>query len=175
MHERKYGDMKVLIVYYSRSGKTRNIAELIHSKLNSDLEQVTDNKNRGGIFGFFVSGNEAYLKKKIHIDNLKYEPENYELIIVGTPIWAGNISSPIRSFLLEYQNKIKEVAFFCTSMGSDPKTASGEIKKITGQEAIAILNITSRDLKNKFFIEMVDGFVDGIKRFLNEEERQKND
>jgi len=167
--------MKVLVVYYSRSGKTREVAELIHSKLNSDLEELTDNKNRGGILGFFVSGNEAYLKKKISIETLKHDPENYKLIIIGTPVWAGNISSPIRSFLADYQNKIQKIAFFCTSMGSDPKPVYREVEKIIGRESIANLNVTSRDLRNKFFIEMVDEFVNTIKKFGNEAERIKND
>ncbi len=44
--------MKVLIVYYSRSGQTRNIAEVIAKKLGAELEEIVDHRNRKGLLGF---------------------------------------------------------------------------------------------------------------------------
>lgn len=156
--------MKIVIVYYSRSGQTRKIAELIGSKLNAEIEEIHDHKSRKGIFGFITSGNEAYLRKMPAIDPPKKDPAQYDMVIIGTPIWAGNPSTPVRAFLKENQEKLKQVAFFCTSMGSNPKPAFEEMRKIIGQEPIEQMNVTTRDFRNQFYPEMVDEFVQRIKQ-----------
>ena len=62
--------MKSLIVYYSRTGNTKNIAETICRKLGADIEEIIDHKTERG-FGFLLSGNEAFLKKTVPIEELK--------------------------------------------------------------------------------------------------------
>lgn len=156
--------MKILIVYYSRSGKTREIAEQLHSKLKGEIEEINDNKNRKGIIGFIASGNEAYLRRMPTIDMVKKDPEQYDVVIIGTPIWAGNISPPARSFIKEYKEKMKKVAFFCTSMGSDPEPVFMAMEKITAQKPMATMNITGRDIKKQYHIEKIDKFIQKIKQ-----------
>ena len=38
----------------------------------------------------------------------------YDLVIIGTPVWAGRCSSPVRSFLVEYGNELRRVAYVIT-------------------------------------------------------------
>jgi flavodoxin len=38
--------MKSLLIYYSRTGKTKFVAETIAAELGSDIEEVVDLKNR---------------------------------------------------------------------------------------------------------------------------------
>jgi len=44
--------MKTLVVYYSRTGKTKFVAEKIAVELKADVEEVVDLKSRSGRFGF---------------------------------------------------------------------------------------------------------------------------
>ncbi len=155
--------MKTLIVYYSRSGRTRKIAKQMGVRLNADLGEIQDNKNRTGIFGFIASGNEAYLRRVAPINRLNRDPAQYDTVIIGTPIWANNMSTPIRSFFKEYQEKLKNVAFFCTSIGSNPKPVFLAMEKMATRKPITVMNITARDIRRQFYIEMVDEFVKKIK------------
>ena len=157
--------MKILIVYYSRSGNTKNIAQIIGSKLNADLEEVIDNKRRKGLVGFIISGNEAHLQKIIPIEKLTKDPALYDLVIIGTPIWANNISTPIRSFIKEYQEKIKKAAFFCTSLGSDPKNVFLGMERILNQKPVATVNFTNRDIKKQYHRQLIEEFVKNIRKF----------
>ena len=161
--------MRTLIVYYSRSGKTRNIAEVIAKKLGAELEEIVDHRNRKGILGFFTSGNEAHLKRSISINRLKNEPAQYDLIIVGTPIWAGNLSSPIRSFLMEYKEVLPKLAFFTIGLGSDPQNILLEVEEMIRQKPIAVMNITHRDTKKQLDLELVGTFIQNIKQNLKKE------
>ena len=54
--------MKVLVVYYSRTGNTRFVAEAIAQSLEADIEEIKDGKNRMGVFGFLRRGYEAIFK-----------------------------------------------------------------------------------------------------------------
>ena len=163
------GIMRVLIVYYSRSGKTRGFAEVIAEKLGAELEEIVDHRNRNGLFRFLSSGNEAYLKKVIPIERLEKDLSQYDLIIVGTPIWAGNLSSPVRSFLREYKEKFPRIAFFAICLGSDPQNIFLEAEEIVGKKPLALMHITRRDIKKQLDLELVDAFVKNIKQNLKDE------
>ncbi|MFA5869173.1 MAG: hypothetical protein WC941_05670 [Candidatus Bathyarchaeia archaeon] len=51
--------MKTLIVYYSRDGSTRKVAEELKAQLGADIEEITEPKGRGGPLGWIRSGKEA--------------------------------------------------------------------------------------------------------------------
>ncbi len=154
--------MKTIVVYYSLSGNTRDIAERIGSRIQADLEEIKDNRNRRGILGFIASGNEAYQRLSTPIDKLKRDPSQYDCVIIGTPIWGGNISTPVRTFLREYKDTFKKVTFFCTSIGTDPKSVFAVMEEITGRKPLAVMNFTRRDLKKQYHLEMVEELIQKI-------------
>ena len=45
---------KVLVVYYSRTGATRRLAEALANALQADIEPITDRENRSD-FGYLRS------------------------------------------------------------------------------------------------------------------------
>lgn len=155
--------MKSLIVYYSRTGNTKNIAETICRKLGADIEEIIDHKNRKGFFGFLLSGNEAFLKKTVPIEELKNDITQYDLLIIGTPIWAGNISTPVNSLLKKYSDKIEEFAFFSTSTGPDSQKALLNLEQIVPHKPIASVNIGYRDIKIKSHLKKIDEFLATIR------------
>ncbi len=160
--------MKALILYYSRSGKTRNIAEIIGKKLAAEVEEIIDHKSRKGLLGFIASGNEAYLQRVIPIEKIEKDLSQYNVVVVGTPIWAGNMSTPILSFFREYKEKIPRIAFFTTSIGSDPQKIFLTVEHITAQKLVAVLNFTNRDIKKRYHLEMIDEFINIIKQALKD-------
>ncbi|MDY0382657.1 MAG: hypothetical protein RBS20_02850, partial [Atribacterota bacterium] len=110
------------------------------------------------------SGNEAYLQRAIPIEKLKKDPVQYELIIVGTPIWAGNMSTPILSFLKEYKEKINKFAFFSTCLGSDLNKILLYMEHIIPQKPIAVMNINYQAFKKQYHVKMVEEFINSIKK-----------
>jgi len=118
---------KILVVFYSRSGHTKQIAKTISKKLNADLDEIFELKSRTGIKGFISAGIDALLKRKSKIKFNK-NTINYDLVIIGTPVWAGNVSPAVRSYLS--QNKFKRVAFFCSCRDSKNK-AFKSMKKLS--------------------------------------------
>lgn len=151
--------MKALVVYYSRSGNTREVAQSIAREMQCDIEEIHDTQNRSGIIGWIKSAYQANRGKLTTIKPLEKDPSDYDLVVVGTPIWAGFPAVPVKTYLLENKDKFKDVAFFTTYGGSGfPKTVRTMVEA-SGKEPVQKLGIKSDEIKNKTCDCKIDPFV----------------
>ncbi|MEO0108431.1 MAG: NAD(P)H-dependent oxidoreductase [candidate division WOR-3 bacterium] len=140
-------ETKVLLVYYSRSGNTAKLADLLARELQCDTEQVQDVRSRQGLFGWLRSGFEAARKRLPAIQEPKHNPTDYELVIIGTPVWASTMSSPMRSYLNRYRERLPtQLAFFRTMAGNDPGRTFAEMAAFCSSPALATLAVTQAAL-----------------------------
>jgi len=153
--------MKTLVVFYSRTGNTRLVAEAIAEDLNADTEEIRDKKNRMGAFGFLRSGYEAIFKKLTDIYPISRNPEEYDMVVVGSPVWARRISSPIRTYMALNGRKIKKIAFFCT-YGINSGKIFRQMEKLSKQP-IATLNVKEEEVKSGEYLKKVKEFTKNIK------------
>jgi flavodoxin len=111
---------KILVVYFSHSGNTREIANQIHKSVSGDIFEIQAVKPYPHDYDAAVkqarqeldSGYKPALKTKI--ENIK----SYDLFFIGYPIWWGTVPAPVRTFLSEYDFSGKTIAPFCTHEGS---------------------------------------------------------
>ncbi len=103
--------MKALVAFYSRTGNTKRVGEEIARCLIAEIDEIIDRKERKGIKGLLGSGKDAIFKNPTEIETKK-NPEEYELVIIGSPVWAGRLVPAVRTYLS--RNKFKNTAFFCT-------------------------------------------------------------
>lgn len=141
---------RILVVFYSRTGHTRKLGERIAKILKADKEEIIDSDNREGLFGWLRGGKDAY-KRKLAKISYKKDCSNYDLVIIGTPVWAGTMTPAVRTYIQENKEKFRKIAFFCTFGGSEAKTF-GEMQDL-GSKPIAVLGLKSRDSENKEKIE----------------------
>ncbi len=156
--------MKILVVFYSRTGNTRKIAESIESCLGCDIEEIIDTKNRSGIFGYMMAGRDSFLKKSSTIKELQKDASSYDLVIIGSPVWAWNVPAPLRTYLSREKNNFKKVAFFCTMDGNDSSGLFGEMKKLAGKDPIRMLDVRSSEVKDESYLKKVQEFIDYFKQ-----------
>ena len=143
--------MKTLIAFYSRTGTTRKVAKSLARILKCDIEEIIDTKDRSGASGYMQAGKEATLETKAKIKPLKKSPAKYDLVIIGTPVWAWNMSAPIRTYISENKRYLKDVAFFCTFMGSGGLRTITKMKQLSGKKPIAhFIAKTGYIIKNDF-------------------------
>lgn len=122
--------MKSLVVYYSRSGNTRFVAEKISQKIGGDIEEIIDKKRRKGPLGFVIGGFDATRGRKTDIAEMKKSPRDYDLIVVGTPMWNKRITPAVRTYLEDNKFSEKRVALFCTNNGSQSERVFKTLKEI---------------------------------------------
>lgn len=158
---------KILVIYYSRSGVTKKVGQLISESLNCDIEEIEDTKNRKGIWGFIVSGKDSVFKKETVIKNIEKDPSEYDLVIIGTPVWASNMSCGVRTYINKNKDKLSNVAFFTTLGGGDSSKAFENMKNLCGANPLATLSIRDKDVINDRNSNYIDNFIDELKSKVN--------
>lgn len=140
--------MQTLVIYYSRTGNTKFVAEKIADQLNAEASEVLDKKSRKGRLAFVTGGYESKRKKLTEIEISK-TIDNYDLVIIGSPVWADGITPAIRTFIKKNDFSDKQVAIFVTLKGDNPEKALENMKEaILPNIPIGELGITD-DLKNQ--------------------------
>ena len=153
----------ILVVYYSRTGSTRKVAEYITKQLGADMEAIIDMKKRSGVGGFVLGGRDALRRKETEISEIKKDPSKYNLVIVGSPIWAGNMPPAIRTYLNKYRANINSVAFFATSGGSSQVKIFEEVKSLLDKELISLMRICTKEIKDdSVFNAKLSSFIESI-------------
>ncbi len=151
--------MKTLVVYYSRTGTTKKVGDLIASKLDADIEEIIDVKSRKGPIGYIVSGREAMKKVIPEIQDIKRQVKDYDILIIGTPIWGWNMSSPVRAYLEKIKNDVPQVAFFCTMGGSGDDKAFKEMESICHTVPKATLALITKEVVQERHEDKIEAFV----------------
>jgi len=150
---------KILIVYYSRTGMTKKIAESLGGRLGADLEEIISVKNRSGVLGYLLSGKEAARKEAAQIQPAFRNAADYDLVIIGTPVWGWNISSPMRAYLQQNIGKLRKLALFCTMGGSGDKQSFEEMEKICGLKSAAQISFLTKEVQAGAGQEKLDKFI----------------
>jgi flavodoxin len=159
--------MKILVVFYSRSGNTRRVAEEIRNNLNCDIEEVIDTQDRSGAVGYMRSAIHAMRKTPAIIEEIKNNPANYDLLIIGTPVWNMKMSTPIRTYIT--QNHATKTAFFATASGPSFAGAFNEMAELNGTSPLAEMGLRAKEVKDGSYKSKVAEFVKKISN-LNKQE-----
>ena len=109
----------VLCIYYSRTGNTQRVMEDIAASLDAESVRIRDGVERSGWRGYLRCGLDAMRKDTAPLVHFETDRplEDYRLVIVGTPIWAGRCSSVTRSFLKTYGRRLQAVSYVVTRSG----------------------------------------------------------
>lgn len=116
-----------LIVYYSRTGITEGVANRIAADCACDIERIRDARPRTGPLGYLRSIYETLTGTLPDLQPAARNPADYELVILGTPVWAGRLCSPMRAWIRANAARLPQVAAFCTMGGSGDDKALDEI------------------------------------------------
>ena len=161
--------MKICIIYYSRTGNTRNAAKLLEEKLKerkADVELIEIEAVKKP--GFLKAGRAAMTQKELPITNTDVDLKKYDKILVGSPTWAGRPTPHIRSFFNIADNyNGKEAGVFFTCSGSIEKSQTGkDIKNYLGEIGLNVIDeILSLQMKKEEIKDgekNIDGFIKTI-------------
>jgi flavodoxin len=151
--------MKILVVFYSRTGVTKKAAGAITDSLRCDSEEIFDTKSRDGIFGWLKSGRDAMKKIPTLLKETQKDPSAYDIVVIGTPVWAGNISAPVRTYLANNKGKFAKVAFFCTMGNSGGANTLAEMAEACGKSPVSTLELRACDVKKSAFSDKLVPFI----------------
>ena len=152
--------MKTLIVYYSYSGITEKVVSIYESCLRKTGDVTIQRlRPKEEITTFFGQCKAAFARKRAELDgNVIFDVKNYDLVIIGSPVWAFAPVPAINAYL----DKIcgldgKKVIILLTSgSGTGVGNCFNTIKKSLEEKnaaSIDTINIPNRTMNDESSIE----------------------
>ncbi|OGI26683.1 MAG: hypothetical protein A2359_03330 [Candidatus Moranbacteria bacterium RIFOXYB1_FULL_43_19] len=156
---------KTLVVYYSKDGHTKKVAEDIAAALGADIDEIRDLRKRKGFFAWFSSGRDGMKKQRTEIETSGKNPADYDLIIAGSPVWGWNMVPAVRTYLEENKTSIKEYAFFVTSGNTSSKKIAPCFVEIMSRDPLAHVGFNAKEIKEKdIYDKKIGEFVEVMKK-----------
>ena len=162
--------MKKLVVYYSLTGNTKFIAEIIAEATGADILELKTEKEllkKEGFMRYFWGGKKVMMREKPVLVPFDKNPKEYDVLFVGTPIWALNYAPPLRSFFSQVKLANKKIALFCASGGDKQKTFENMKKELLGNEFIGEIDFIEPLNDKEECVERARQWAKGIMRRLN--------
>lgn len=121
--------MKKICIYYSLNNHVRDIVtgledvDLVEIKT---VKKLPTNKAWQMVYlGFLVT-----IKKELEIQAVGINFDEYEEVIIASPIWAGKIAIPLISFLTKYKMEDKKITLLISCSGNDAKGAKQQVEAV---------------------------------------------
>jgi menaquinone-dependent protoporphyrinogen IX oxidase len=117
--------MKTLVAYYSLDGSTATVAKAIAAALPADLlflQPVKDLQAKG-FAKYVLGGAQVVMGIRPKLLPFAQDPAGYDRILLGSPIWAGSFTPPVKTFLADTRLQGKPIAYFyCNEGGAEKAT-----------------------------------------------------
>lgn len=126
--------MKTLIVYYSLEGNTKWAAEKLAARLGADTLRLAPKAAYPdrGFKKFLFGGKSAVMKETPELEPYEVDMTKYEQVILATPVWAGTLAPPLRTFIRREDLRGKKLALAASSMGGSPGKTFEHLKALLG-------------------------------------------
>jgi flavodoxin len=148
------GDMKSLVVYYSLTGKTKLVSQVIAEALNTTLVEIEERRPIPMPFVYLSGGFAALTNRGSKINPIDVDLKQYERIFIGSPIWAYRPAPAINSFIYQTNFEGRSMIPFFTMGGDNSEKALANITakiersqgKVVGSFAITSYKLSDEEI-----------------------------
>ena len=145
---------RILIVYYSKTGNTRAVAEFIHQAVGGDIFELIPARAYPSDYQATVN-----IARQEHQANARPELTSnvpniseYDIIFLGYPNWINTMPMFFFTFLESHNLRGKTIIPFCTHGGGGLGRSVADIQRIaagaTVREAFAVRGPNARNSRN---------------------------
>ncbi len=141
--------VRVLVVHYSRSGRTQVMAEALAAALRADLEELREpGSGREGALGFALSAIDTLLGTSADLAPPAKDPSAYDLVAIGGPVWLHRPASPVLAYLNLQRDRLPRVAFFATYDWMGHEKALRRMSAAAGKAPVGQLALRRAELSS---------------------------
>lgn len=121
-----------LIVYYSHSGNTRKLANLIAQQIDADCLEIIPEKPYPNDYTSVVNQAKQEISRNFRpaLKNAQINLNKYTTIFIGSPNWWSSIAPPIATFIDINDLSAKKIIPFCTHGGGGFGHIPQDIKRL---------------------------------------------
>lgn len=137
--------LKIAYIVYSRTGKSRQLASLLHAHTGGDIFEITEKRPVGENALFLWGALGASLSREQKIEPVEIAGD-YDVLILLMPVWAGGIPPAVRAFLHAHVLGDKYVLCILTHSGKpgDAKDKMFKLLMASGVPFPVMMDVDSR-------------------------------
>lgn len=160
---------RYLVVYCSRSGNTAEVAAYLSLQLGGDLLEVKPATPYAENYNDMLTRAQQELKesRQGHYPSIITKVDNltdYDVILVGYPIWYGSMATPMQTFLHNHADRLagQRIALFATSGSSAMTNSTKEARALCPKATFLhpTLLLTSSTMRN--YRETIQKWLDEL-------------
>ncbi len=138
--------MKKIFIYYSLTGNGDIVADYLKDK-GYDIRKVETKEElpKNNILRILAGGYKAMISYKDKLIDFDNNIDDYDEVIIGSPIWNSRLSSPINSLLDKIDLTGKNITFVLYSGSGKDNKATEELKSKYHCEIINLKEPKSND------------------------------
>ncbi|RLI69071.1 MAG: flavodoxin [Candidatus Gerdarchaeota archaeon] len=106
--------LKSLVVYYSFEKNVKFVGDLIAKELGAEILELKLEKEPKSkdYMKYYLGEKQVLMKTTPKLQPYQLKLKDFDLIIIGTPIWSGTFAPAIRTFLMQEKIEHKKIALF---------------------------------------------------------------
>jgi hypothetical protein len=156
--------MAELVVFYSLTGKSRQVAEWLAAGLNAEIEEIVELHPRSFAFrGIFRSGLDSLFLRHPSIGPIAHREAIYDRLILACPVWGGRMAGPARTWLTRHGRTVRSLGLALQSGdGAAHPGVLSEFEAVTGRRPMPLLTVSEHDFGRRTAERKVADFVRSI-------------
>lgn len=158
----------VLVLYYSRTGYTETVARDLAQQIGADIEDIKPAFARG----IFFDALRAAIGKRGAAKPLVHDVGQYDLVLIGTPIWLGGLVPDVRAALYDIRSQMPAYAAFATSGAGTPQKGFSAMEAVLAKAPVATVSIKDKTVQTDDGRAVVAAFAQRIKGFVMERQKE---
>ncbi|MBP2146732.1 flavodoxin [Methanofollis sp. W23] len=142
--------MKTCMIFYSGTGQTRALAKGAAEIVGADLVEVRDRANYSKVMMYLKGAPRARRGEKAEIEPAEIDVGAYDLVAIGTPVWAGNPTPAAHAIIAGLRNCEGKTAVAFATSGAVPGGALEKLSKALGARGLSVVgtfHASAKDLK----------------------------
>jgi len=136
----------VLVVFYSYTGTSRRVAELLCSQQNWRMAEVLEARPRRGMRGTLRCLLDSALRRQPPVRYEGPPPEGFDAVVLVSPIWMQRLAGPMRSFVAERRARLPDVAVVNVMGGTGAPDAIAEISRRIGRAPVLSTSVSMHEV-----------------------------
>lgn len=149
---------RVLAVTYSHTGTSRKLTRLLCSLQGWEMAEIVDDRPRGNWRCII----DSLLRRCPAIQYNGPNPRRFDVVVLVSPIWAGRLAGPMRSFVSARRKMLPDVAVVSVMGNKGAPNAVAEIGRLLDRWPILSAAFTTAEIEDGSFGDRLKVFGQAV-------------
>ena len=153
-----------LIVFYSFTGNSRRVAQLLSAQQGWPIGEILEARSRTGGIGTLRCVLDSLLGREPAVRYSGPDPASFERVVLVAPVWMHQLASPMRSFIAGTHQRVRAYAVVMTMGSIGATNAEREIARLVGSAPLLSTAVRARSVEDGSCAGALQAFGDALCR-----------